>query len=41
MDFGNSEHQEAIRRAVRQLCKSFGGEYWRETDANADTPRSS
>jgi acyl-CoA dehydrogenase len=38
MDFGNSEHQEAIRRAVRQLCKSFGAEYWRETDANRRYP---
>jgi acyl-CoA dehydrogenase len=38
MDFGNSEHQEAIRRAVRQLCRTFGGEYWRETDANRRYP---
>jgi acyl-CoA dehydrogenase len=38
MDFGNSEHHEAIRHAVRQLCKSFGGEYWRETDANRRYP---
>jgi acyl-CoA dehydrogenase len=38
MDFGSSEHQEAIRRAVRQLCKGFGGEYWRETDANRRYP---
>jgi acyl-CoA dehydrogenase len=38
MNFGNSEHQEAIRRAVRQLCRTFGGEYWRETDANRRYP---
>jgi acyl-CoA dehydrogenase len=38
MDFENSEHQEAIRRAVRQLCKNFGGEYWRETDADRRYP---
>jgi acyl-CoA dehydrogenase len=38
VDLGNSEHQDAIRRAVRQLCKSFGGEYWREMDANRRYP---
>jgi acyl-CoA dehydrogenase len=38
MDFTGSEEQRAIRAAVRDLCKAFGGEYWRETDANRRYP---
>lgn len=38
MDFSTSEHQEAIRTAVRQLCKDFSDPYWRETDANRRYP---
>src|SRR6266540_851803 len=38
MDFSSSEEQQAIRRAIRELCRDFGGEYWRETDANRRYP---
>ncbi|HEU0074501.1 MAG TPA: acyl-CoA dehydrogenase family protein [Dehalococcoidia bacterium] len=38
MDFSSSDEQRAIRAAVRELCKPFGGEYWRETDANRGYP---
>jgi acyl-CoA dehydrogenase len=38
MDFSSSEEQRAIRVAVRELCKAFPGEYWRETDANRRYP---
>jgi acyl-CoA dehydrogenase len=38
MDFSHSEAQQAIRAGVRELCKGFGGEYWRETDANRRYP---
>jgi len=38
MDFSSSEEQQAIRRAVRELCRGFGGDYWRETDANRRYP---
>jgi acyl-CoA dehydrogenase len=38
MEFRDSEAQRAIRAAVRELCKDFGGEYWRETDANRRYP---
>jgi acyl-CoA dehydrogenase len=38
MDFSGSNEQRAIRAAVRDLCKAFGGEYWRETDANRRYP---
>ena len=38
MDFSSSEEQRAIRAAVRELCKAFPGEYWRETDANRRYP---
>jgi acyl-CoA dehydrogenase len=38
MDFSSSEEQRAIRAAVRELCKGFPGEYWRETDANRRYP---
>src|SRR5690242_14567697 len=38
MDFSVSEEQQAIRRAVRDLCKDFDGAYWRETDANRRYP---
>jgi acyl-CoA dehydrogenase len=38
MEFGDSEAQRAIRAGVRELCKAFDGEYWRETDANRRYP---
>jgi acyl-CoA dehydrogenase len=38
MDFSTSEQQDAIRAAVRQLCRDFDGAYWRETDANRRYP---
>jgi acyl-CoA dehydrogenase len=38
MDFSSSEEQQAIRRAVRELCRDFGGDYWRETDASRRYP---
>jgi acyl-CoA dehydrogenase len=38
MDYSRSEEQRAIRAAVRELCKGFPGEYWRETDANRRYP---
>ena len=30
MDFSPTPEQEAIRAAVRQLCRAFDGAYWRE-----------
>ena len=38
MDFSTSPEQDAIRAAVRQLCRDFDGAYWRETDANRRYP---
>jgi len=38
VEFGTSEAQAAIRAGVRELCKDFDGEYWRETDANRRYP---
>jgi acyl-CoA dehydrogenase len=38
VDFSQSEEQRAIRAGVRELCKAFPGEYWRETDANKRYP---
>ncbi len=38
MDLSSSEEQRAIRAGVRELCKAFPGEYWRETDANQRYP---
>jgi acyl-CoA dehydrogenase len=38
VDFNQSDEQRAIRAGVRELCKAFGGEYWRETDANRRYP---
>ena len=38
MDYSRSEEQRAIRAAVRELCKGFAGEYWREADANRRYP---
>jgi alkylation response protein AidB-like acyl-CoA dehydrogenase len=38
MDFSRTEEQQAIRAAIRDLCKDFPGEYWRETDANRRYP---
>ena len=38
MNFSSSEAQRAIRAAVRELCRAFPGEYWRETDANRRYP---
>lgn len=32
MDFSRSEDQDAIRDAIRELCKEFGDPYWRELD---------
>ncbi|MGE0060337.1 MAG: acyl-CoA dehydrogenase family protein, partial [Dehalococcoidia bacterium] len=38
MDFTRSEEQQAIRAAIRDLCKDFPGDYWRETDVNRRYP---
>jgi len=38
MDFSTSEQQDAIRSAVKQLCRDFDGAYWRETDASRRYP---
>jgi alkylation response protein AidB-like acyl-CoA dehydrogenase len=38
MDFSPTPEQEAIRAAVRQLCRAFDGAYWRETDASRRYP---
>lgn len=32
MDFSTSEEHEDIRRAVRQVCRDFGDDYWRSCD---------
>lgn len=36
--FGLTEEQEAIRRGVRELCKQFPDEYWRELDERREYP---
>ena len=38
MDFSTTPEQDAIRAAVRQLCRGFDGAYWRETDAHRRYP---
>jgi acyl-CoA dehydrogenase len=38
MDFSTSDEQQAIRNAVRDLCRDFPDAYWRETDANRRYP---
>ena len=32
MDFGVNESLETLRTAVRELCRDFPDEYWREAD---------
>ncbi len=39
MDFSLSEDQDAIRRAVAEICARFPDEYWREADAEGDYPQ--
>ncbi|HEX6778134.1 MAG TPA: acyl-CoA dehydrogenase family protein, partial [Ktedonobacterales bacterium] len=38
MDFRLSEDQQAIRSAVRDLCKRYPGSYWRNLDQRRDYP---
>jgi acyl-CoA dehydrogenase len=38
VDFSTSEEQQAIRAAIRELCRGFDGAYWRETDAARSYP---
>jgi acyl-CoA dehydrogenase len=38
MDFTPSDDQEAIRRAVRELCAGFGDAYWRDVDRKREYP---
>lgn len=38
MDFALTEAQEAIRKEVAALARSFGWEYWREKDRKAEYP---
>lgn len=38
MDFNFTSEQEAIRHAVRKICKDFPGEYWRDLDARRAYP---
>jgi acyl-CoA dehydrogenase len=38
MDLSLSEHQEAIRQAVAEVCARFPDEYWRRVDAAGDYP---
>ena len=38
MDFEPTSEQEAIRHAVRMICKDFPGEYWRELDTRRAYP---
>jgi acyl-CoA dehydrogenase len=38
VDFSTSEEQRAIRQAIRELCRGFGNDYWRETDGNRRYP---
>jgi acyl-CoA dehydrogenase len=35
VDFGTSEHVDDIRRAVRELCAHFPGEYWQGLEPDA------
>lgn len=38
MNFALSDEQEAIRAAVRDVCKKFPGQYWRDLEATGDYP---
>jgi acyl-CoA dehydrogenase len=38
MDFRFTAEQEQIRSAVREICKSFPGEYWRKLDRELGYP---
>ncbi len=38
MDFALTEEQEAIREAVREICRRFPDTYWREMDARGEYP---
>ena len=38
MDFRLSEEQQAIRSAVRDLCKRYPGSYWRDLDQRRAYP---
>jgi acyl-CoA dehydrogenase len=38
VDFAYSADQQAIRAGVRELCKSFPDEYWRELDRDGKYP---
>lgn len=38
MDFELTQEQEFIRKAVREICQDFPGEYWRDLDARRAYP---
>lgn len=38
MDFNITPEQESIRKAIREICGGFPGEYWRELDARRAYP---
>lgn len=38
MDFGLSDDQQAIKKAVEELCEKFGDEYWLQKDREGGFP---
>ncbi|HWP29082.1 MAG TPA: acyl-CoA dehydrogenase family protein [Chloroflexota bacterium] len=38
MDFTFTEEQQAIRQAVREICRKYGDRYWRELDRTGGYP---
>lgn len=38
MNFNFTEEQKQIRSAVREICRDYGGDYWRELDAKKAYP---
>src|SRR5438093_740182 len=38
MDFGFTEEQRAIRQAVREICRNYPDQYWRELDRTEGYP---
>ena len=38
MDFSFTDEQRAIRQAVREICRQFPDQYWRELDRTGGYP---
>ena len=38
MDFSFSEEQRAIRQAVREICRNYPDQYWRELERTEGYP---